>query len=256
MIVTTAGRTNEQMIEKAKAAAAHLQCNYVDRNKKTVRSLMAKFQEDILVAGKERYELFAANTNEPFFFHPSSSMFRIKRLQNGEHDPFVDACNLLDGKSILDCTLGLASDSIVASFAVGEKGIVEGVEASPVIAYIVKEGLAVWQSNEKEIDEAMRRVKVTLGHALEVLKKKETNSIDCVYLDPMFEENIDSDGIKPLKYLAVYEDWTKVMIEEACRVAKERVVLKDHYKSARFEDFGFQRIGRKTAKFHYGIIEL
>ncbi|MCE4047297.1 MULTISPECIES: class I SAM-dependent methyltransferase [Bacillaceae] len=256
MIVTTAGRTNQEMIDKAKTAAALLQCSYVDRNKRTVKSLITKYQEDVLVAGKERYELFAANASEPFFFHPSSAMFRIKRLQKEEHDPFVDACNLTEGKSLFDCTLGLASDSIIASFAVGKSGAVEGVEASPVIAFIVKEGLAVWQSHDEQMDEAMRRVKVTSGHALDELRKKETNSIDCVYLDPMFEESIDSDGIKPLKHLAVYEDWTTTMIEEARRVAKERVVLKDHYKSTRFEAFGFQRIQRKTAKFHYGIIEL
>lgn len=256
MIVTTAGRTNEVMKQQAKDAAYLLGCKYVDRNKKTVRSLLSFYKEDVLVAGKERYELFAVNGEEPFFFHPSSAMFRVKRLQKKEYDPFIEACNLSAGKSFLDCTLGLASDSIVASYAVGDSGTVEGLEASPVIAFIVKKGLSSWQADEEDIDRAMRRIKVTAAHALDELKKRQDDSVDCIYFDPMFEEQIDSDGIKPLKSLAVYEEWTSAMIKEARRVAKERVVLKDHYKSSRFEDFNFKRIDRKTAKFHYGIIEL
>lgn len=71
MIVTTAGRTNEVMKQQAKDAAYLLGCKYVDRNKKTVRSLLSFYKEDVLVAGKERYELFAVNGEEPFSFIPA-----------------------------------------------------------------------------------------------------------------------------------------------------------------------------------------
>ena len=49
-------------------------------------------------------------------------MFRVKRLMRGEHDPFVQATQLESGMTVLDCTLGMASDSIVASYMVGESG--------------------------------------------------------------------------------------------------------------------------------------
>jgi hypothetical protein len=44
-------------------------------------------------------------------------------------------------------------------------------------------------------------------------------------------------------------------MSEAVRVAKKRVILKDHYKSTRFVKFGFQVLRRKTAKFHFAFIE-
>ncbi|MCG6572888.1 hypothetical protein GFB82_21335, partial [Acinetobacter baumannii] len=46
-------------------------------------------------------------------------------------------------------------------------------------------------------------------------------------------------------------------VQEAFRVARKRVVLKDHWKSTRFkaDSYQFQVIKRKTAQFHYGYIE-
>ena len=72
----------------------------------------------------------------------------------------------------------------------------------------------------------------------------------------MFEENIfESDGIKGVRSLAIDEALTKETMDHAYRVAKARVVLKDHFRSLRFEQFGFQVQIRKNAKFHFGILE-
>ena len=38
---------------------------------------------DVLVAGKNRYELYRIGMEEPFFFHPNSAAFRLKRLVKG-----------------------------------------------------------------------------------------------------------------------------------------------------------------------------
>ena len=78
------------------------------------------------------------------------------------------------------------------------------------------------------------------------------NSYDCVYFDPMFEENIfESDGIKGVRSLAIYEALTKETIDHAYRVAKESVVLKDHFRSLRFEQFGFQVQVRKKHQISF-----
>ena len=141
MFITTAGRTNEIMIEQAKQIALQLNLPYVNRKKKTVRQLQAAYNEDCLVVGKEKLELYKLNSEEPFFFHPSSANFRMKRLAKGQTDPLVEVCQLDKGMSFLDCTLGLGSDSIVASFAVGDSGKVTSIEQKEVIAFIVQEGL-------------------------------------------------------------------------------------------------------------------
>jgi hypothetical protein len=71
----------------------------------------------------------------------------------------------------------------------------------------------------------------------------------------MFEETVDSSGIAPLRSFASYSDLTMDAVIEAKRIAKKRVVLKDHFRSERFVKFGFTQHIRKTSKFHFGTIE-
>jgi 16S rRNA G966 N2-methylase RsmD len=256
VIITTAGRTTDAMVDQAKQTALELNSRYVTRRKRSVLSLMEAEPEDCIVVGKNRLELYPFGEETPFFFHPNSSMFRIKRLLKGEQDPFINAAQLATGMSVLDCTLGLASDSIVASFAVGATGKVVGIEANPFLAYIVKMGLQQWDSGIEVMNEAMRRITIKQNHSLEVLEELEDNSFDCVYFDPMFEETIlESDGIKGLTKFAKAEGLSTEMIKQAKRVARKRIVLKDHFRSTRFAQYDFTVHRRKSAKFHFGIIE-
>ncbi|KFZ41674.1 hypothetical protein JS80_15320, partial [Anoxybacillus sp. KU2-6(11)] len=66
----------------------------------------------------------------------------------------------------------------------------------------------------------------------------------------------EADGVRGLKQAALYTDLTVEVIEQAKRVARHRIVLKDHWQSSRFHQFGFSVYRRKTAKFHFGTIEL
>jgi hypothetical protein len=256
MFVTTAGRTNQQMIEKAIDIADGLEVPYIHRRKRPIQTLQIETNSECIVVGKERLELFPFGAKQPFFFHPNSAMFRIKRLANGEHDPFAEAAQLTEGMSFLDCTLGLASDSIVASYIVGADGMVTGTEGQKYLAFMVEEGLKTWDSENDDMNKAMARIQVIHSHALEYLKSLPNNSFDCVYFDPMFDESIlESDGIKALGQIALYDDLNEETIEEALRVSNRRVLLKDHYKSKRFEKYDFHVMRRKTAKFHFGFFE-
>ncbi|WP_409270396.1 class I SAM-dependent methyltransferase [Neobacillus sp. SCS-31] len=256
MFVTTAGRVTETMISRARAVAEDLAIPFIPRKKKSISQLRKERGSGCIVAGNESIKLFAYGEEEPFFFHPSSAMFRVKRLIDGGHDPLVEAAALREGDSFLDCTLGLASDSIVASLVVGESGMVTGTEGNKYLGYIVKKGLHTWHSDVDELNAAMKRVRAIHSDALAYLKSQPDESVDCVYFDPMFEVSIDeSEGIKALRYFALHGGIGGEEITEALRVARKRVVLKDHYLSARFEEFSFTAIRRKTAKFHFGYIE-
>ncbi|HDR7717961.1 class I SAM-dependent methyltransferase [Bacillus albus] len=256
MIVTTAGRTNKEMTDYAKQVAAKLNGSFVKRNDIPVHKLHEQYEQDVLVVGKNRLAIYPRGTEESFFFHPNSAMFRVKRLMRGEHDPFVQAAQLESGMTVLDCTLGMASDSIVASYIVGKSGKVTGLEGNEYMAYIMENGLKTWSSSVSEIDEAMQRIDVKQTEHYAFLTQCEDNSYDVVYLDPMFEETvIESDGIKGLKHFALYHDITDETIAEAKRVARKRVVLKDHFRSSRFEKHNFHVYKRKSAKFHFGVID-
>ncbi|CUA80609.1 class I SAM-dependent methyltransferase [Anoxybacillus suryakundensis] len=257
MIVTTAGRTNDQMIEKAKQIALELHTLYIPRRKRSITAIQQHTTQPILVVGKERLEVHFPHGHEPLFFHPNSASFRAKRILKGESEPFLQATKLQKGMTFLDCTLGLAADSIIASLVVGEEGKVVGVEGSAYIAYLTKQGLRHWDSDVVELNEAMRRIHVHHADFRSFLAQCDDQSYDVVYFDPMFEVTIEeADGVKGLKQAALYTDLTVEVIEQAKRVARQRIVLKDHWQSSRFQQFGFSVYRRKTAKFHFGTIEL
>ena len=256
MIVTTAGRTNLQMTQYANQIAKDLEIPFIIRNKKSIIDIQKLHNDDVVVVGKNRLEIYPVNQSSPLFFHPNSAMFRIKRVLKGSEDPLVDISELQKGKRFLDCTLGLGSDSIVASLVVGSTGKVIGLEGNKYLAYIIKEGLTAWGSGDTEIDCAMKNIEVIHSDYLDYLKTCPDNAFDIVYFDPMFEEEIDSDGIKGLKQLALRTTLSLSVIEEAIRVANEKVIMKDHWKSNRFQELGFTVLKRKSAKFHFGVIEI
>lgn len=257
MIVTTAGRTNEEMIRYTKAVAKELHCSYKERRKQSVAELQQKYNEDVLVVGWERLQIYPKDGQPSFFFHPNSATFRVKRLMRGDQDPFIETAQLKKGMTLLDCTLGLASDSIVGSYVVGKSGNVTGIEQNAFVAYLAQKGLQQWKSGILELDEAMRRIEVHGGHHLDFLRNCPDNAYDVVYFDPMFEVSIlESDGIQGIKAFAWYEDLLEEAIFHGKRVATHRVILKDHYQSKRFGQYGFHQIIRKTSKFHFGYIQI
>ncbi len=258
MFLTTAGRTDQESIQRAQAFAHQLDIPFVPRRKRSVKATQAAEDgDDCIVYGKNRLELHRFEGDEPFFFHPNLAMVRIKRMMNGEKDPYLIAGEIEAGSTVLDCTLGLGADAIVASFAVGQAGKVVALEDNRFIAFLVRQGLRTWEDGEDHIIKAMRRVEVRNIHHLEALKKMDDDSFDVVYFDPMFEESIvESNGIRTLTHLAVPHPLSEKVIGEARRVARKRVVLKDHFRSPRFEQFGFNVYKRKTAKFHYGFIDI
>ncbi|UOQ47697.1 class I SAM-dependent methyltransferase [Gracilibacillus caseinilyticus] len=257
MIITTAGRTTDIFIREAQVLAEQYHFPYVERKGVSVEQLKKRYHTDVLVVGKNRLNLSPQELQTDVFFHPNMAMVRAKRLLKGEGDPFIQATGLRSGMSYLDCTLGLASDAIIASIAVGPSGVVTGVEGSFPLYLLVKEGLQHYQSANAAINTAMKQIEVKHAMHLQFLQHTETNAYDVIYFDPMFEERIDtSDGIKGLRSRSITEAITEHTIAEAKRVARKRVVLKDHYKSKRFAEFGFEQQIRKTALFHYGVIDV
>src|SRR4051812_38181721 len=118
MFVTTAGRTTDNLIEEAHRIANELSVSFIPRRKRSIEKLQSEYGEDFLVVGNQRLELYHLGSKEPFFFHPNVAMIRLKRLMNGEEDPYLTAAQISRGTTVLDCTLGLGAEAIVASFAV------------------------------------------------------------------------------------------------------------------------------------------
>nr|WP_193580814.1 class I SAM-dependent methyltransferase [Paenibacillus aceris] len=191
------------------------------------------------------------------FFHPSMALVRVKRMLRGESDLLIDASGATLGDVIVDCTAGLASDSIVFSFAVGSEGNVTAIESEDIPAMLIREGLALYESEVAELNEAMRRITVKKMHHLAYLKQLASQSVDVVYFDPMFRTPIEeSQAISHLRRNANDEAVSLVSIEEAKRVARKSIVLKENRDSREFARLGFEQVLRSTTKTTYGVIRL
>ncbi|MBM7577373.1 class I SAM-dependent methyltransferase [Jeotgalibacillus terrae] len=254
MIITTSGRPGAGSFSNLKIASEYFSdAQVVDRNKRSISSLQEVYRDDILIAGDKRFEYFSADVEKPFFYHPNSASFRIKRMMNGETDPLIQAADLSSDDLFLDCTAGMASDALVASWYCNQPAT--AIEARKEIAFITGQGLKTFTHRSEDINRAMRQIKLFHADAFTFLQSCPDNSYDVVYFDPMFTETIESEGISPLKKLAYIQDENlSNAINEAKRVSRKKVMLKDHFRSHRFSAFGFTQLIRQSTKQHYGII--
>ena len=259
-IVTTVRRgqkyTEANRTLAARTAAA-LGIPNVPRGNDSLAELRAAYGVDAALVAR-RGLLTLVTAEGELFFHPGMSHLRIKNLLLGHGDHLVSALGLIEGMHVLDCTLGTGADAIVESFAVGAQGTVTALEANPLIAAVIADGLAHATGDNYEMHAAMRRITVHHADALTFLRATETDSCDVVYFDPMFRRPLhESAGMNALRVLADLRALTGETIAEACRVARRRVVMKERRESAEFERLGFTHItGGKYSRIAYGVMEL
>jgi 16S rRNA (guanine1516-N2)-methyltransferase len=257
MIVTTSERPPELTVTRARQLAAELQAPFVPRRNQTLRGMQSKYSADGVLVVTPKELRYVSEGLPPLFFHPSMALIRVKRLRDGGHDALVTVSGVMPGNSVLDCTAGLSSDSLVFSYAVGSEGRVTAVEASEVLHTIVREGLQTYETGLPDIDAAMRRIEPVLGLHDEVLKHMDDKSVDIVYFDPMFEQAVfTSSSIKPLRSQAHREPLSEAAVLNAIRVARKKVVLKDHRDSGEFERLGFIRTRVSSSAVAYGVIHI
>lgn len=256
LIVTTGAKGDPANLRLAEDIARRLSARFVERGRDSLASLRRKYHvDDVLVV--RHGTLFLSMPEGEFFFHPSMAHVRVKNLRQGKPDHFVEAAGLRAGMSVLDCTLGLGADAIVASYVVGDTGHVRALEIRPLIAAIVSFGLA--QPEETgPMAEAMRRIEVIPADYREFLRRQPNKSVDVVYFDPMFRKPVwKSVGLRPLRALADGRPLDEAAVREACRVARQRVVLKETHDSEEFSRLGFSSYeGGKYSRVRYGIIEV
>lgn len=95
----------------------------------------------------------------------------------------MEAAQLQLGDSVLDCTLGLAADAMLAAYTVGEAGRVVGLEANPNVAFIVRQGMQAYDTSELPLTACMRHIEVIQSEAVRYLKTLPDNAFDVVYMD-------------------------------------------------------------------------
>lgn len=215
-----------------------------------------------------RHGVVLKNGAEKLSFHPSMALIRLINLLRGGSDRYLEATQLKAGDSLIDATLGFGTDALIGAWAVGEKGNVLAIEQSPILAAVVYDGLNHFaeiipkaKNKDKQdtwaaLARASRRIEVRWGEHREYLKHIPSRSVDVVYFDPMFRHTCkQSDSILPLHRWSDHNPLDYEAVLEACRVARNRVVLKERKDSLEFRRLGFDILrGGRYSPVDYGVI--
>lgn len=260
MIVTTSQAPDDRLLGYAKKLAAELQAPLVPRRQMSVRKLMQRSNSPyMLVATEHELRLYEREQlDKPLVYHPSMAFVKLKGMLQGAREKLIEYSGCRAGDVVLDCTAGLCSDSLVFSMAVGETGKVMALESEQLLYIVVREGLKHYSVEIPIIEQAMRRIELKLASHKQFLAALDDKSVDIVYFDPMFRQPLhESSAIGAIRSMTNNEPLTEEVIEQAKRVARKCVLLKEHSMSNEFERLGFTRCeSGQGLRVAYGKIEL
>jgi 16S rRNA (guanine1516-N2)-methyltransferase len=258
VIVTTTAKPSSSALDQAARLSVELSASLKPRGNLTVNKLLTLTEDKrLIVVTENEVRYYDGQSDTPLYFHPSMAFVRVKRLRRGETDPLIQLSGCEEGDHVIDCTAGLASDSLVFSYAVGPTGSITAIESEPVLCALVREGLAGYVTSLPDVNEAMRRINMINSHHMNYLSNLPDKSVDIVYFDPMFRKPIhESSSMEPLRAVANMDALSLESIEQAQRVARKSIVLKEHQASGEFSRLGFERRHVNTSKIAYGVIQL
>lgn len=225
LAVTSPLRPSPAEEADARAAAARHGLPFATRGRRSLEAArVAAGVEALLVLSARHAALYLDGAERRW--SPGMGALRAKRAAagaaGGPPDPFLAAAGIGPGDTVLDCTLGLGADALVASVAAGPRGRVVGLEASPALAAWVAEGLA------RDADPAARRVEVRAAEHAAALAALPPRSFDVVVFDPMFRHaRAEPGGFDVVRRLGAAHPLERAAIEAARRVARRWVVVKD-----------------------------
>jgi 16S rRNA (guanine1516-N2)-methyltransferase len=258
MLVTTSYKPSNELVNKAQRIADQLGGRCVLRRQFSLPALRKRYTEtEIMLLTDRELRYYTSMDDSAIFFHPSTAAIRIKRLIRGEEDPLLSFAGISEGDSVLDCTAGLASDSIVFAYAVGATGNVIALESEATLVMLLRDGLSCYESPVSEINEAMRRVHVEHADHYPYLQRMRDQSVDYIYFDPMFRSPVvESSAMSPLREIANMHAIHIETIIEAKRVARKKIIMKELKDSTEFARLGFATTYRSQTNIAYGVIEL
>ena len=221
-IVTTSRNANSTIRSQARQKANEWGVRYIDRH----HISLADTSGDAEAAFVLDHDGFSLSTNKSQLrFTLGTAALRLQSIARGDPDTLVRAGELRAGDQVLDATLGLGRDALVAARAVGSTGGVVGIESSWPLFTLVSEGLA---SHIPGDESAI--IQPLFADSRTFLAEAEKSSFDVVVIDPMFAAAKRSDGsFKALRGFADHASLDSDWIRSARRVARRWVVVKtDH----------------------------
>jgi predicted O-methyltransferase YrrM len=230
LAITTPLRPSPAEEAEARAAAARHGFPFVPRGKRPAAEALRAAGAGALLVLSPRWATLVVDGEERRW-SPGMGALRAKRARarragaTGDattRDTFLEAAGIEDGDAVLDCTLGLGADALVAAVAAGPRGRVVGIEASAALAAWVAEGL------RRLGDAAAARIEVRAGDHAELLASLPDRSFDVVVFDPMFRHaRAEPAGFDLVRRLADPRPLSPGALARARRVARRWVLVKD-----------------------------
>lgn len=206
-----------------------------------------------MIGDDPQIALFDGRSSHGFFYHPGISLPRVKAMEKGVRDRFVDICGIQEGDHVLDGTAGLCAEATLLAAAVGESGAVTATEAHYLTYLVVREGLASYQTSFLPFARALRRIDLQYGTWQEQVRMKKLRRPDVFYLDPMFEQTITkSSGMQALKPYTLSETFSSADLELARAFSRRRLIVKTRRHSAWLETVQPDEL-HASARFSYAV---
>ncbi|MBT5627618.1 MAG: class I SAM-dependent methyltransferase [Chloroflexi bacterium] len=234
-VVTTSRRASSDIRAQARQKASDWKLPYFDRHDETLVDVTGTF-EAVFVYDHDGLGLSIGESN--LKFNLGTAALRLQAISRGEPVTLIRVGEIQANDRVLDATLGLGHDSIVAARAVGPKGSVVGIESSWPLFTLISEGLTQYDSGDESSD-----VQPVFDDSRSYLANADADSFDVVILDPMFSIPKRSDGsFEVLRKFASPAGLDPDWIQMARRVAKRWVVVKTDYEKDWFSSEGLERV--------------
>jgi len=257
LIVTTSGRVRDELVAEAEAWSRRLGVPHVARRGGLAAMAEAHGVTGVLVITPERPVYVEPASGLEYFFHPGMAKTRLHNCRRGHEDAMLRAMGLQPGDGVLDCTLGRATDALVAAWKAGPEGRIVGIEKSRLLAELTIHGLAHYVDPSRELTALLRHIEAHCGDYSVVLPTLPDDAFEVVYFDPIFDQPLEaSQAMAPLRELADASPLAPAAVAEARRVARRCVVIKQRRGSALWEQIPVdETIAGGIAKVEYGVIE-
>jgi 16S rRNA (guanine1516-N2)-methyltransferase len=233
LAVTTAVKLGAAVEAQAQSLAAELHAPFVPRLGRPLPQIFAASGEGfevarLLIAGADHLRLKDRASGTEYYFHPNMFLIRGSHVLRGEPDHFLQATGLGPGDSLLDGTLGFASEAALASLIVGDQGLVLGLESVRELAAVTRAGIRDFPMSNAVLGAALRRVQVVTADHGAYLRGCAAHSFDVVYFDPFFDKRLAGSeaSVSPLFVFGNPAPLDPDAVREACRIARRRVVIK------------------------------
>jgi hypothetical protein len=248
---------SEAYLEYGRKLAEKYGVPFCPRNGKTIHQLQSILDSALLVAHSQG--CYYVNGLFKLRYHMGLAPLRLKQIRNGKTDYLLEALHLQGSEKVIDATFGLGADALVmASILQSATGHIIGLESAEPIFCVATEGVLYFRDQTGQITEESRK-KIQLLHRdyQTYLKEQADQSVDIVFFDPMFQRPVKgSENLGEIRRFANTEPLLETSIQEAIRISRKRVVIKERRDSNLWPTWPIHRkFWGKYSNIAYGVID-